>query len=215
METRNPTAAAAGHEVHLLPHSHPDPDIWNALITQQKTIRLQALQTSPESFSSNYEREAAFTDQEWDARLTKPEAHTFVAVFQTKDAAAGVEAVANRDWCGNVVLIGSAAHGAAARDRCAMRLNTQEECTMFEICGLYVIPSTRGHGIGRALMLAAIGHGKLLAKEQGRQKVVIRVSASRKNTGAVSLYESLGFKARDALDSVAGEKVELTLRSSV
>lgn len=58
------------------------------------------------------------------------------------------------------------------------------ECTVAE---LYVIPSRRGHGIGRALMEDAIGH----ARERGAD--YIDVGTSHDDTAARAVYESLGF----------------------
>ncbi len=36
-----------------------------------KRIRLQALRENPEAFSSSWEEESAFTDQEWEERLVR------------------------------------------------------------------------------------------------------------------------------------------------
>ncbi len=42
-----------------------------------RLIRLQALQTDPRSFGSNFTRENAFTNQEWQDRLTDPDVGLF------------------------------------------------------------------------------------------------------------------------------------------
>ena len=44
-----------------------------------RTIRLRALQDSPDAFSSNFAREGAFSDQEWIDRLSNPDVAQFVA----------------------------------------------------------------------------------------------------------------------------------------
>lgn len=42
-----------------------------------RTIRLQALQTDPRSFGSNFTRENAYSNQEWQDRLDNPDVGTF------------------------------------------------------------------------------------------------------------------------------------------
>jgi hypothetical protein len=64
-------------EVFQIPH---DEDIVPFWMERIKAFRLFSLKTSPESFLSTYEREAAFTDDIWYGRLTDPRAFTFVAL---------------------------------------------------------------------------------------------------------------------------------------
>lgn len=61
------------------------------------------------------------------------------------------------------------------------------ECYLAE---LYVVPARRRQGLGRALMQAAISE----ARERGADTMDIGVDES--DTGARSLYESLGFSNR-------------------
>lgn len=50
-----------------------DPDDWRTL----RDIRLRALKINPSVFSSNYERESAFTEDEWRSRLTDARSRIF------------------------------------------------------------------------------------------------------------------------------------------
>ena len=62
------------------------------------------------------------------------------------------------------------------------------ECYLAE---LYVTPEQRGHGIGRALMEAALA----AARERGADR--IELGTSQGDTAARTLYESLGFINRE------------------
>jgi ribosomal protein S18 acetylase RimI-like enzyme len=62
------------------------------------------------------------------------------------------------------------------------------ECYLAE---LYVVPDQRGHGLGRALMLAAIEH----ARRQGADHM--ELGTGEADVAARSLYESLGFSNRE------------------
>jgi RimJ/RimL family protein N-acetyltransferase len=53
--------------------------------------------------------------------------------------------------------------------------------------GIGLLPAARGHGLGRALMTAALAE----ARRRGLERVELDVFAS--NVRAVALYESLGF----------------------
>jgi hypothetical protein len=53
-------------------------------VDRYKAFRLLALQTAPDMFGSTYEREIAFTNDEWLARLTTPSATSFLATQENK-----------------------------------------------------------------------------------------------------------------------------------
>ena len=56
------------------------------------------------------------------------------------------------------------------------------------IWGMYVKASSRGHGIGKKLMLQAIAHAKTIALVE-----LINLSSEANNVASKSLYLSLGF----------------------
>ena len=62
------------------------------------------------------------------------------------------------------------------------------ECYLAE---LYVVPSRRGHGLGRALMQAAIAH----ARRRGADHMDLGTGET--DLAARALYESLGFSNRE------------------
>lgn len=189
-------AAMNNYSIHLLPKSYDKPT-WTQLVNQQKGLRLKALQTSPESFSSTYERESTFTFSDWEGRLKNPNAYTFVAV-QLFDGEKGTEIpledVAKRDWVGTVVIVGP--------------INAESEFGHFGIAGLFVLPEARGMGLGQRLVEVAVEHGKNVARERGLKHAMVQVSVKSGNGKVLKMYERLGFTVQE--DEEGEIKLELS-----
>jgi ribosomal protein S18 acetylase RimI-like enzyme len=209
------TSSDAGYTVTLLPHSHPDPNTWASLVSHHKNLRLRSLQISPESFSSTFEREVAFTDSDWENRLKNPLAYTFIAakvptsLKENGERGDELDDAVHGEWVGMTVLVGpldelpnnltpnSKADGAPQR---------KEVPVESEIFAVFVSPEARGLGLGKRLSEASIAQGKVLGREKGAKEVVVRLSVARGNGKAKSLYEKLGF--RIAEDEVRVEDEE-------
>ncbi|KAM3433170.1 hypothetical protein NHJ13734_006571 [Beauveria thailandica] len=78
-------------------------DALESSAQQYRHLRLQGLEASPESFSSTYETEAAFSNDDWIQRLSAPDRETFICVA---NAAGGQDAPGIGDWVGQVTLRG-------------------------------------------------------------------------------------------------------------
>ncbi|KAF2120498.1 hypothetical protein BDV96DRAFT_594956 [Lophiotrema nucula] len=185
----------SSYTVHLLPRKHSNSAIWTSIIAKQKALRLQSLQIAPEAFSSTYEREIAFKDEEWEKRLQNPSAHTFAVVKTHEDEDKGDEITEKDDedgelvegeWVGMSVLFGPLSSDNG-------KIETGKK-VIFEIFGLFVLPDKRGLGLGKKLVDAAVEHGKVLGKEQKAEEVVVRIRAVPTNKSVVTMYETLGFK---------------------
>ncbi|KAF2739895.1 hypothetical protein EJ04DRAFT_260244 [Polyplosphaeria fusca] len=178
----------------LLPKTHPDSELWIRLINRQKQLRLQALRLSPESFSSTHDREAAFSNEEWEARLQNPLAFTFV-VARRSDGLSKIEhqrdALVEDDWVGFGVLFALMGDGKDASNGSG---SDNKDVIEFSIFGLYIVPSERKLGLGRKLIEAMIEHGMTLAKERGASAAVFKLSVASPNARAQRLYEKLGFR---------------------
>jgi ribosomal protein S18 acetylase RimI-like enzyme len=87
-----------------------------------------------------------------------------------------------------VLLAGSGPDGLAVMRFRPGLWSAGLECYLAE---LYVKPERRGHGMGRALMEAALA----AARERGADR--IELGTSETDTAARSLYESLGFINRE------------------
>ncbi len=89
-----------------------------------RTIRLNALKNSPESFGSSYEEEAAFEVERFTKRITKPNSYTFGA-FEEKQLA-GI---------------------------CNISFQPRKKMNhRAELFSMYVEPDFRSKGIGKALI---------------------------------------------------------------
>ncbi|KAJ4354397.1 uncharacterized protein N0V89_006133 [Didymosphaeria variabile] len=192
-------AAAPSYSIVRLPKSHSHPPTWKALIAKQKTLRLQSLLTSPDSFSSTYEREIAFTDADWEARLQNPSAYTLIAVKSTASRAGNDRDEGRLDsdyldgeWVGSVVLVGpEEKHGSPF--------------ATFDICALFVLPEARGTGLGGKLIESAASEAQRLAGVAS--KVLIRAGVARGNERVLKLYERAGFLER-GIEAEAGLEMD-------
>jgi len=204
---------AESYKVQLLPKSHHDPSVWTQIIERQKSLRLQSLQLSPESFSSTYAREARFTEKDWEARLQNPLAFTFIVVGPPGGTAEGLGDYdfLNGAWVGMVVLIGPFIRiGSLAQKDLGHEEKVEEQRPMrphydYQVDGLIVLPQARRLGLGKALLKLAIDHADAFGRMSGAAEVNIKLSVSSGNSKALVLYQKMGFQllkgGRDTLDN--------------
>lgn len=101
---------------------------------EYRKIRLEALQTNPESFSSSYEEEKDYPLERYEGRLKGGESLTFGAFFEEQ-------------------LIGVVTLIFETKNKLRHRAN---------IAAMYVNPNNRKQGIGKGLMLEAINKAKTI-----------------------------------------------------
>lgn len=103
-----------------------EPQQW----MQHKTLRLRALQESPDAFGSTYEAECTQSDHDWEQRITtalaQPRNKAFIAYHQ-------------QQACGLVW--------------CQLSMNDAAHAELFQ---MWVDPTLRGLGLGKQLMNAAL-----------------------------------------------------------
>lgn len=127
-------------------------------------LRLQALRECPTAFSASYEDEVGRSIEEIAAR-SAPAGDGSVrrlGIFEGEELA------------GSVALI---------------RSLRAKLCHCAELAGMYVAPSMRRRGCGRALLLAAIAQARAL---DGLRQLKLGVNAA--NAAAKALYRSAGFE---------------------
>jgi ribosomal protein S18 acetylase RimI-like enzyme len=152
-------------------------------VAQFSVIRLRALQTDPAAFDSTYERELAFGDAEWRARLTSFAGHPG-AVFTVAAAATGggADAATNETAVAPVGMVGV---GMVGVGMVGVGLNTPTDATIW---GMWVAPEGRRRGIAAQLLDSA----EAWSVESG--VVTATLWVHRSNDGAQALYRSRGYE---------------------
>jgi ribosomal protein S18 acetylase RimI-like enzyme len=132
-------------------------DDWELM----RDVRLAALAESPTAFGSSYAREVAFTEEQWRGRISERSV-TFFAHEDPEGAASGGKEPAG--------LAGVYVEDGAAN-----------------LVSMWVSPSARGLGAGKALVEAAAAWAK--ANDFG----TLFLWVTESNTSARRLYEGCGF----------------------
>lgn len=185
-----------------LPKSLSDPDQWEKLVDQYKEFRLLSLQLSPESFGSTYAREAKFTKDIWEARLSNPLASSIIITSDPNPGSVDdLSLILYQPWLASLVLYGPLEAKTAAR--------TWEDLQNFEpgnahfgpiaediesvyvLNAVYVHPSQRRKGLANKLIEYA---KDLSVRQNGSKKVMLVLLVNFKSVAAIKCYEKSGFE---------------------
>ncbi|CAI7645255.1 unnamed protein product [Penicillium discolor] len=133
-----------------------------------RDLRLKALKTSPDSFSSTYDIEAAFADADWIERLTLPDRELFICAATPLNLKPS--SPDSTQWIGQ---------------------KSDEEEERWQMLSLFTLPEHRGHGLGGKLCQEAINH--LGSYRSIPRQVQVRLIVKAGNDVTVELYRRLGF----------------------
>lgn len=133
-----------------------------------RDLRLRALRESPDAFGSTHAHEAQRTDDEWASRLTR-----------------GVHS----SWDLPLVAEVSAEPCGLAWTR--INENAPDIAHLYQ---MWVAPTGRGKGAGRALLDAAITWARLAGAH------TLELNVTNGNSKAMRLYERVGFRPIGALE---------------
>ncbi|WAO91844.1 N-acetyltransferase domain-containing protein [Fusarium falciforme] len=154
-----------------------------------RDLRLKALQTSPESFSSTYEIESAFTEDDWIKRLLEGDRENFVCAATSREA----DSTSSVEWVGQLTIRGPVSRNdyvlPEASGQTAPGLDEDEE--RWQMLSLFNLPEHRGKGLGQKLCQEALRH---LQKTRKSPNILVRLMVKPQNTVTVHLYEKLGFE---------------------
>lgn len=156
-------------EIVMLP-----PSSWQ----EYKALRLRALKTEPQAFSSSYEREVAYPDDKWQQRLRDVESgKSWIFFGKLNDKLVGMT--------------------GAYRD--------EEDIQNHQVWlwGVYVDPEARRKGIAKLLMEKILGELK-----GHSDIAIVKVGVNVDQESAKKLYEKFGFKATETELLVLGDGLE-------
>jgi RimJ/RimL family protein N-acetyltransferase len=152
-----------------------------------KALRDEALRSTPDAFTSDYESSVGRTAQSYVERFGEPASgQFFLGAFDASGALLG--------------CVGCEREQRVKQRHCAV------------VVGMMVAPSAQRQGIGRQLVQACIDHAQ---RVPGLSQLVLTVTAS--NTHVVRLYEQAGFRAWGLLpgaivvDGVPYDKLHMLL----
>jgi len=128
-----------------------------------RALMLHAYESAADAFTSTPQERAAAPLSWWLERIAGAEGRSQV-----------VGAFADQVLVGALTL------------ECATQAKTRHKA---HLAGMFVAPSARGQGVGRALMQAAMG---LAAERPGLQ--VVTLTATEGNAAAIALYSAFGFR---------------------
>ncbi|KAK3708869.1 hypothetical protein LTR37_011199 [Vermiconidia calcicola] len=191
-----------------------------ALAHKFQDFRLHCLREAPDSFASTYEVESQRGLEHSVQRLINPKAAQFVALRdpdpETASAARSedLDRLLNCEWAGINVLLGPEEGSdlpapSAHLDRfprgdpfqqmttAKLSLNSSQDAGMpdvlhFHINGMFVSPSTRGAGLGNALMDGVLRRAEEEAARTN-SSLHITISVFAHNVAAMHLYDKAGF----------------------
>ncbi|KAK9358936.1 hypothetical protein V1504DRAFT_253928 [Lipomyces starkeyi] len=155
--------------IKRLPRSFPEFEQLRAVKDKFRTLRLHALKTAAENFSSRYEVEVEFPDQKWYDRLQNPKAATFIAVMASKF-----------DVEEETVITGD---------------KEPESLRVFVVNSFFVHENYRRRKIGVELLRAAEKYAeKKMNEMEGQYIGVLCLTSNPKNETALRLYMGMGFE---------------------
>ncbi|KAI0717563.1 hypothetical protein C8T65DRAFT_640982 [Cerioporus squamosus] len=212
MNKRTDGAALLHSDVTYDVFAIPDPPS-SADVRDYRELRLAALRTDPSAYSSTYEREAAFDEEAWRARVAGSGMVTFVARALypdttsedgTDSAGEGRDAVGHGEGVGTMRVFAArtlpAGEGPQGVDR-------ERDYFVF---GMWVRPEHRRRGVGRKLLESGLAwvleDAAAHVGPEGAIGVWLAVTATK--CGAKKMYEAAGFRElpdEHSADDVVGE----------
>ena len=209
------------YEIVVLPKLRSEPELEPKLLKlaeKFQEFRLNALLNAADVFASKYETEKKDGIGRSIVRLTNAKAIHFVALRKAEHAADmndngdEFERILGSEWVGLNVLLGPeegtelsvpsanldpfprmTAAAASPQLSTLIHRPVEGDELHFHINGMFVEPSTRGAGLGRRLMDAALDRAKAEAAS-ANTKLRVSLSVFSHNIAAKRLYEASGFK---------------------
>ena len=202
-------ASASTYSVLKIPNLLGDDDILRRYVDKYRDLRLQSLQSNPDSFSSTFAGESKQPPEFWTGRMLNPRARHFIGVRLTTDSSAAfeaddVETVLEAEWVGTLVVIGptavasdegspwkSLARGCFMED--GAEANSDSAVSAYHLAGFYVDPEARGQGLGSLLVNAAVASIVQDTRTMRNARAICTAGASHTNLVVRRLFKRMGF----------------------
>jgi ribosomal protein S18 acetylase RimI-like enzyme len=161
----------------------------DASAQKYRELRLQALTTSPGSFSSTYDIEAAFTHADWIDRLTVPDREVFICAATPS----GRDQLCPNDiqWVGQVTLRGPSLSIDFELPPEAGQPPQRSDEERWQMLSLFTLPEHRGRGLGSKLCEASLDY--LQSYRSSPRDIQVRLIVKAGNDITIDLYRRLGF----------------------
>ena len=225
--------ATPAFDLRILPVEWSDKDQLKDMANALRRLRLDALQLAPDAYASTYEKEVLFSEDLWLQRLQNSQARHVVASEKREGGGKEVDQASRLEqfgqWIGLVVVMekhGSERSSAAVSlwtynasqkitTMATERLGTTETPTsvFYQLHGLFVHPSMRRCGLGKALIQESYNYVRTRIIEQGLLSARVDVLVDSWNVSARNLYLSCGFAfvSQDSYDVGGSPRIALSL----
>lgn len=164
-------------------------------IVQYKDLRLQAVQTDPQSFSSTYERELSLSYEQWKARLHSRDKVTIIAAasFQSSERLSW-----QHKWVGMISVFGPKVlkQFGFTPPRCVQV--AQGGRSYYVFMGVWVHPGHRGKGLAKEMIRAGMEWIRADDGPDPGAKPMLLLQVMPHNKPAICLYSSMGFRLIEA-----------------
>jgi GNAT superfamily N-acetyltransferase len=168
----------AAYEVRAL----PTPPTMNE-IDRYIALRLLSLQTDPSSFESTYEREIAFTDDQWRQRLDAHNKVTFVSSVADSD---------QKSWVATMSIL---TPSEITFDALApVRDIVGKDSYIYMLVGMWVRPEHRRRGLGERLIKQGFEWIRKDNMKDSKADKLLALQVTEDNDGGWALYGKMGFE---------------------
>ncbi|KAG7088057.1 hypothetical protein E1B28_012090 [Marasmius oreades] len=171
------------YRFHQLPNSPPTA----ADVQQYKEFRLLSLKTDPKAYSSTYEGEGAFTDQQWFERLRSDSKGTIVATLERPGEI-------TEEWAGMITVLSPQLTDFT--DYIPSKLKEKRGVeSVYIVVGMWVHPEHRRRGVAGQLIEQAVHwvRNRRRDREEGGGGTLL-LEVVKSNDGAASMYTRSRFE---------------------
>ncbi|KNG84915.1 acetyltransferase, GNAT family [Aspergillus nomiae NRRL 13137] len=182
------------------------------IIARYRDLRLKGLKENPKAFSSKYEDEVEFPYEKWLARVTNPQARSFIAYDSQEDNKVdSLALLLSREWLGTVTIVGPRLlpedNEVLSKtpwdvfllpdERVLSEMESHNATLVYMLGGMFVLETGRRKGHGRRLIERAVSEVRTAATEAGASRLLVVSIVERNNDAARRLYQSCSFDVWD------------------